>query len=150
MYEGLGTDPDPNVRILYIDVDLDARILKNNPDSNGRLPYTLIFPAKSILRLNWSLIFFLRIGGWFLGSLTTAKRTVGSKPSRLKAQVLTISNYCHWPTLSKKVKRYKVLSKKCTTKSTFHLKNESARFCIKDAHSSVQSRLLDDEHRWED
>ena len=97
MYEGLGTDPDPNVKILYIDVDLDARILKNNPDSNGRLPYTLIFPAKWILRLNWSLIFFLRIGGWFLGSLTTAKRTVGSKPSRLKAQVLSISNSCHWP-----------------------------------------------------
>ena len=49
-------------------------------------------------------------------------------------------------TLSKKViKRYKVLSKKCTTKSIFHLKNESARFCIKDAHSSVQSRLLDDD-----
>ena len=51
-----------------------------------------------------------------------------------------------WSTLSKKViKRYKVLSKKCTTKSIFHLKNESARFCIKDAHSSVQSRLLDDD-----
>ena len=49
-------------------------------------------------------------------------------------------------TLSKKViKRYKVLSKKCITKSIFHLKNESARFCIKDAHSSVQSRLLDDD-----
>ena len=88
MYEGLGTDPDPNVKILYIDVDLDARILKNNPDSNGRLSNTLIFPAKRILHLNWSLIFFFRIGGWFLGSLTTAKRTVGSKPSRLKAQVL--------------------------------------------------------------
>ena len=58
-----------------------------------------------------------------------------------------------WPgiTLSKKViKRYKVISKKCITKSIFHLKNESARFCIKDAHSSVQSRLLDDEHGWGD
>ena len=33
--------------------------------------------------------------------------------------------------------------KNACTKSTFHLKNESARFCIKDAHSSVQSRLLD-------
>ena len=57
MYEGLGTDPDPNVKILYIDVDLDARILNNNPDSNGRLPNTLIFPAKWNLHLNWSLIF---------------------------------------------------------------------------------------------
>ena len=54
-------------------------------------------------------------------------------------------------TLSKKViKWYKVLSKNAHTKSTFRLKNESARFCIKGAHSSVQSRLLDDEHHWGD
>ena len=57
-----------------------------------------------------------------------------------------LASYSSYITLSKKViKRYKVLSKKCTTKSIFHLKNESARFCIKDAHSSVQSRLLDDD-----
>ena len=50
-----------------------------------------------------------------------------------------INKYRAADTLSKKViKWYKVLSKKCMTKSTFHLKNESARFCIKDAHSSVQ------------
>ena len=34
--------------------------------------------------------------------------------------------------------------------STFPLKNESARFCIKCANSSVPSRLLDDEHHWGD
>ena len=42
---------------------------------------------------------------------------------------------------------YKVLSKKCIPKSTFRLKNENARFCIKGAHFSVHSRLLDNVHR---
>ena len=68
------------------------------------------------------------------------------KSKNVKAAAAFTNRPHHVHTLSKKViKRYKVLSKKCSTKSTFQLKNESARFCIKDAHSSVESRLLEDD-----
>ena len=73
MYEGLGTNPDPNVKILCNNLDLHARILKNNPDSNGRFLNTLIFPAKWILHLKWSLIFFLQDWRVVLGEFDDSK-----------------------------------------------------------------------------